>query len=203
MALVPATLEARLNAIYIAMDKILDGTGDDYQAREVAKAIKEFILTGQTSTADSGDAPAGDYKGAGIGTMTIDADALESALAVTFKKASDNPTLASNIAADIDNACKEDDTISETSSGIVTTSSGATVSFSGPAVGKFSGDKSKISIPLAACFEAMNGMMTAGVGNAYYANQMSLAVYSYLTGGEISVELKPPFVSGSGAGAIA
>jgi hypothetical protein len=134
--------------------------------------------------------------------MTIDADSLESALAVTFRMASDNPTLAVNIATDIDNVCKADNMVSETSSGTVTTGSGATVSFSGPAVGKFSGDKSKISGPLASCFEAMNGMMQGG-GNDYYAARFASAMNTYLTSGAISVTLKPPFASGSGSGAIA
>jgi hypothetical protein len=135
--------------------------------------------------------------------MTIDADELEGRLAATFAKASDNQTLAENIAEDIDAVCTADDTVSETSDGIVTTSSGATVQFSGPAVGKFAGDKSKVSDPLAACFEEMNSMMQAGVGNAHYANQMSLAVYGYLASGSISVKLQKPFVSGNGNGGIA
>jgi hypothetical protein len=198
----PSTLEADLNDIYSAMNDIMDGTGNDYQAEKVAKAIKDFIFTGKTATTDSGKAPAGDYKGAGTGTMIIDADALESALAITFKKASDNSTLAANMADDIDKVCTADDTVSETSVGIVTTSSGTTVNFSGPAIGKFTGDKSKISGPLTACFADMNGMMTAGTGNAHYAKQMSLAVYGYLTGGEITVELQEPFLSGEGSGKI-
>jgi hypothetical protein len=202
MALSPTALETKLKAIYAAMNNMMDGTGDDYQAREVAKAMKEFILTGQTTTSDSGAAPAGSYKGGGVGTMTINADALESALKATFAKSSDNPTLAANMAADIDNVCKADNTVSETSSGTVTTGSGATVPFSGPAVGKFSGDKSKISGPLASCFETMNGMMQGG-GNDYYAAQFASAMNTYLTSGTISVTLKPPFASGSGSGAIA
>jgi hypothetical protein len=199
----PSTLESDLNGIFLAMNGIMDGTGDDYQAEKMAKAIKDFILTGKTATTDSGKAAAGDYKGAGTGIMTIDAGALESALAITFKKASDNPALAANMATDIHNSCTADDTVTETSAGIVTTSSGSTIEFSGPATGKFSGDKSKISGLLAACFEDMNGMMTAGTGNTHYAKQMSLAVYGYLTGGEITVELQDPFLSGEGSGKIA
>jgi hypothetical protein len=202
MAFASAKLETKLKAIYAAMDAITDGTGNDYQAREVAKALKEFILTGQTSTVDSGATPAGSYAGKGTGTMTIDADMLESALKTTFAKESDNPTLAANIATDIDNACKADNTVSETSSGIVTTGSGATSNFSGPAIGKFSGDKSKISVPLAACFETMNGMMQGG-GNDYHAAQFTSALHTYLKSGTISVTLKaPPFASGSGSGVI-
>jgi hypothetical protein len=202
MALVPTVLETKLKNVFAAMDEIKDSSGNDYQAKEIAKALKEFILAGQTSTNDSGAVPAGSYKGAGVGTMEIDADALESALKATFTEASDNSTLAASIAEDIDNACKADNTVTETSTGIVTTGSGSTSNFSGPAVGKFSGDNSKISDPLAACFEAMNGMMSGG-GNDYCAAQFASAMHSYLKSGAISVTLKPPFASGSGSGAIA
>jgi hypothetical protein len=202
MALVPATFEKDLKAIYAAMDSIMDGSGNDYQAKEVAKAIKKYILTGQTSTTDSGATPVGSYSGTGTGTMTIDADALESAFKITFSAGSDNPTLAVNMATDIDNTCKADNTVSETSSGMVTTSSGATSGFSGPAIGKFAGTKTKISASLAACFEAMNSMMTGG-GNDYYAVQFAAALTDYLTAGIITVQLKAPFSSGSGSGKIA
>jgi hypothetical protein len=202
MALVPITFETDLKAIYAAMDSLTDGSGNRYEARETAKAIKKYILTGQTSTTDTGAAPAGFYSGSGTGSMTISADALESALFNTFSAGSSNPALAANMAADIDNVCKADNTVSETSAGIVTTPSGATSNFSGPAIGKFTGDKTKISVPLAACFEAMNGMMSGG-GNDYYAAQFAAALTAYLTAGTITVQLKPPFSSGSGSGKIA
>jgi hypothetical protein len=202
MALVPATFEKDLKTIYAAMDSIMDGSGNDYQAKEVAKAIKKYILTGQTSTTDLGAAPAGSYSGKGTGTMTIDANALESALKITFGAGSDNPTIAANMATDIDNACKADDTVSEISSGTITTSSGATSGFSGSAIGKFIGAKTKIATPLTVCFEAMNGMMTGG-GNDYYAAQFAAALTDYLIAGTITVQLKPPFSSGSGKGKIA
>jgi hypothetical protein len=202
MAFVPKTLETKLKAIYAAMDNIMDRTGNDYQAKEVAKAIKEYILTGKTSTTDSGTASGGSYSGKGTGTMTIDADILEKYLKITFAAGSDNPTLATNMATDIDNVCKIDNTVSETSSGTVTTSSGATSSFSGPAIGKFTGDKTKISVPLASCFEAMNSMMSGG-GNDYYAAQFSTALTDYLNAATIAVQLEKPFISGSGSGKIA
>jgi hypothetical protein len=201
MAFIPTTFETDLKAIYTAMDSIMDGTGDKYQAKEVAGAIKKYILTGQTSTTDSGAAPAGAYSGKGTGSMTINADVLESALFITFSAGSDNQTLSENIATDIDNACKEDNTVSEISTGTVKTDSGATISFSGPAIGKFTGDKTKISIPLATCFETMNGMMNGG-GNEYYAAMFAAVFTDYLTAGTITVQLKSPFTSGSGEGKI-
>lgn len=202
MALVPLTFETDLKAVYAAMDSLMDGSGTRYEAREVARAVKKYILTGQTSTTDSGAAPGGSYSGNGTGTMTIDADALENGLFITFSAGSDNPTLAANMAADIDNACKADNTVSETSTGTVTTGSGATSNFSGPATGKFTGEKIKLSAPLAACFETMNGMMSGG-GNEYYAERFAAALTDYLKAGTVSVQLKPPFLSGSGSGKIA
>jgi len=190
MPLVPATLEKDVLAIFVAMDDILDETGEDYQAEKMAKAVKKYILTGVTSTSDSGSISGNSYSGTGTGIMTIDADSLEADLAKTFKKRSDNPTLAANMATDIDKACSAANTVTETSVG----------NGSGPAIGKFSGDKTKISVPLAACFEAMNGMRTGG-GNEYYAKQFSLGVHAYLTAGTITVQLKSP-LSGSGSGKI-
>lgn len=72
MALVVSTLQADLQATFLAMNDITDGSGDRYMADNVAKNIKDYILTGKTSTTDAGAAPAGTYSGSGSGTMTID-----------------------------------------------------------------------------------------------------------------------------------
>jgi hypothetical protein len=200
MALVVASLQADLLAAFLAMNSIENG-GNKYHAEKMAAAIKKYILAGQTSTTDSGAAPAGSYAGAGVGVMTIDDAQLESDLQATFEAAYGDDELADHMAADIDNACKADDTVAETSSGTVTTGSGATVPFSGPAIGKFSGSKSLISTPLKACFQAMIGMLEGG--NQYYAAQLAAAVDTYMKAGTIAVQLKPPFSSGSGSGKIA
>jgi hypothetical protein len=200
MALVVATLQADLLAAFLAMNSVVDG-GNEYHAQKMAEAIKKYILAGQTSTTDSGAAPAGSYAGAGAGVMTIDDARLKSDLQTTFEAAYGDDDLADHMAADIDRACAADDTISETSSGTVTTGSGATVPFSGPAVGKFAGTKTLISTPLKACFQSMIGMLTGG--NQYYAAQFAAAVDAYMKAGTIAVQLKPPFSSGSGSGKIA
>jgi hypothetical protein len=200
MALVVATLQADFLTAFLAMNSIEDG-GNKYKAEKVAQAIKKYILAGQTSTSDSGSAPAGSYAGAGIGVMTIDDAQLKSDLMTTFEAAYGDDELAEHMATDIDNACKADDTVEETSTGKVTTGSGAQVDFSGPAVGKFTGKKSLISTPLKACFQSMIGMLTGG--NQYYAAQLAAAVDAYMKAGTISVELKSPFDSGSGSGKIA
>jgi hypothetical protein len=202
MAMVVATLQADLLTAFLAMNEIMDGSGDAYCAEKMAKAIKTYILTGKTQTTDSGAAPAGSYSGSGSGTMTINETDLKSDLQKTFEAAYDDDSLAEHMATDIDNACKADSTVTETSNGIVTTPSGATSGFSGPAIGKFSGDKSKIETALKSCFSIMKNMTSTG-GNELYAAQLSIAVDAYLKAGKISVQLKPPFVSGSGNGKIA
>jgi len=200
MALVSATLQADLIIAYLAMNSIVEG-GREYEAEKVAKAIKKFILTGQTSTTDTGAAPAGAYAGAGVGVMTIDDSQLEEDLLATFNAGYGDDDLADHIATDIDNACKADDTVKETSSGTVTTPAGATSSFSGPAIGKFVGTKSLISTPLKACYKSMKGMLAGG--NELYAQIFSAAVDDYLKKGTITVQLKSPFLSGAGGGKIA
>jgi len=200
MAFVVLTLQADILSIFLAMNDIVEG-GDEYQAEKLSKVIKKYILTGQTTTTDSGAAPAGSYSGAGVGTMTIDASKLEEDLLKTFNAKYGNDDLADHIATDIDNACKENDTVQETSSGTVTTPVGASSPFSGPAIGKFTGTKTLISTPLKTCFSSMTGMLTGG--NELYAQVLSAAIDAYLKAGSISVQLKPPFVSGAGSGKIA
>jgi hypothetical protein len=200
MALVVSTLQADLLTIFLAM-KDKEKGGDEYQATQMATVIKKYILTGKTSTSDSGAAPAGSYTGAGVGTMTINDSQLKDDLLATFEAKYGDDDLADHMATDIDSACAADDTVSETSSGTVTTGSGAKVPFSGPAIGKFAGKKTLISNPLKDCFQSMIRMPDGG--NQYYAAQLAAAVDAYMKAGTILVQLKPPFVSGSGSGKIA
>jgi hypothetical protein len=200
MALVVATLQADFLTAFLAMNSVENG-GNEYKAEKVAQAIKDYIHNGHTSTSDSGAAPAGSYAGAGIGVMTIDDSRLKSDLLATFEAAYGDDELAEHMATDIDNACKADNTVEETSTGKVTIGSGAQVDFSGPAIGKFSGNKSLISTPLKACFQAMIGMSVGG--NQYYAARFAAAVDAYMKAGTIAVQLMPPFSSGSGNGKIA
>lgn len=201
MALVVSTLQNALQATFLAMDDITDGSGDRYMADNVAANIKAYILTGDTSTTDAGAAPAGSYAGKGEGKMTVDEFSLADDLYATFTAGYDNDGLASHMATDINKACCADNIVLETSKGTATTPSGATASFSGPAQGTFSGNKATIESKLKSCFKTMDGM-TSG-GNQYFASEMASAVDSYLKGGIISVTLKTPFVSGSGEGKIA
>ena len=200
MALAKATLEAAFLGTFTAMDSILDGTGDRYMADETAQAMADYILAGDTKTADTGAAPAGAYTGSGQGKMSIDGSSLASDLYATFTAGYDNDALAAHMAADIDKACSADKTVSESSKGTVTTSSG-TATFGGPAEGKFSGSKATIEAKLKKCFADMDEM-TSG-GNGHFASEWASAVDSYLKAGQITVELKSPFTKGTGKGTIA
>jgi hypothetical protein len=201
MALNPAKLQADILKVCLDMNNIEDDSGNRFMAEGFAKAIFDYIAGGQTSTADSGAAPAGSYSGAGVGTMAISESNLADALEATFADGYGNNELADKIAADGDDASSAADTVTETSTGTVTTPSGATSPFSGPAKGDFTGNKAVISTALKACFAAMNSMPEGG--NEKFAQDFAVAVHAYMTGGLISVELKPPFVSGSGSGGIA
>jgi len=200
MALNALTLQADIISVFLAMDDIVEG-GDEHQAKGLAKAIKTYFAAGQTTTTDKGAAPAGAYVGAGVGTMNIDASQLEKDLLDTFEAKYDDNDLADHIATDIDNACKEDNVVQETSTGTVTTPSGASSGFSGAADGKLVGTKTIISSALKTCFTSMKSMLAGG--NQFYAQAFSMAIDSYAKAGTISVTLKvPPFASGSGSGNI-
>jgi hypothetical protein len=200
MALVSTTLQTALMAIFNAMNNMSED-GDAYCAKQMAAALKTFALTGQAATVDSGAAPAGSYTGAGVGTMAIDADSLADDLENTFNAKYNNDDLADHLAADIDAACKADNAVKTASTGTVAIPSGGASPFSGPGEGKFTGTKATIASALKTCFAAMNTM--AGGGNELYAAQLAIAADAYLKAGAITVQLKPPFVSGSGSGKIA
>lgn len=191
-------LQSDLLSVFLAMNNITEN-GDRYMADNVAAKIKAYILTLSTSTTDSGTAPAGAYTGKGSGKMTIDDSSLADVLYSTFVNCNDNNDLAKRMAADIDKACSANNTVTETTTGTVTTSSGS-IPFSGTAQGKFSGSKATIENKLKSCFSAMDSMSSGG--NEYFAKEMAEAIDTYLKAGSISVTLKPPFVSGSGAGKL-
>ncbi len=195
MALDVQALRGNLEAIFLAMDGIMDGTGDRYMADNIAARIKEYILTGRTYTADSGT---GGYKGNGAGKMTIDSGPLADDLYRTFVAEYENDDLAAHIAADIDRACSLPDTVEEESVGSISSGDGPVGARYG-ARGKFSGDSGIISGNLSSCFSAMNGLMD-GSGNAYLASCWAAAADSYLRQGTVTVTLDGS--AGSGEGGI-
>jgi hypothetical protein len=201
MALNQPKLQADILKVCLDMNDKKDDSGNRFMAEGFAKAIFDYIAGGQTSTTDSGAAPAGSYSGAGVGAMAISEADLADAFEATFVAGYDNNDLADKIAKNDDDASSAEDTVTETSTGTVATPSGVSSPFSGPAIGEFIGSKDIISTALKACFSAMNSM-SAG-GNEKFAQDFAASVHAYMTGGAISVELKTPFVSGSGSGGIA
>jgi hypothetical protein len=200
MALNPAKLQAGILKVCLDMNGIKDDSGNHFMAEGFAKAIVDYIAGGQTSTQDSGAAPAGIYTGAGVGAMAIAETDLADAFASTFEAVFENDALAEHIAGDIDDILSADDIVSETSTGTVTTPSGVTSPFAGPAVGSFSGNKNGITTILKACFSAMNRMSEGG--NEKFALDFATAIHLYMTSGSINVELQAPF-AGTGSGVIA
>ena len=200
MSLVPATLQSSLVSIFSAMGNMSEG-GDSYLAREMALAVKTFILTGAIATVDSGAASAGSYVGAGVGIMSIDNSALESALFDIFKEGYEDSDLADEIAFAIDDACTSDNVISIVSTGVLTTPAGVSSPLVANCGGSFTSSKSVISSLLVSCFSVM-GSMPEG-GDAYLALQLSLAIHAYMLAGIIDNAMDAPvFVSGSGVGKI-
>ena len=192
-----STLEAALKTVFYAMR---DGSKTNaWMAGQIALAIKEYILTGDTVTADTGTAPAGAYTGTGSGTMTIDSGDLGEDLARTFENTGLNSYLAAHTADDIDAACTVEDTVETDTGGTLTTPEGVTSPFTGTGKGDFSGTKAVIETLLILCFETMNTMPSGG--DDYLAAQLAAATDTYLRAGQISVALLPP-LTGSGEGAI-
>ena len=86
MALVSATLQADLYSAFNAMNNITDDSGNRYMAEKVAKAISDFVRTGQVTSTDSGTAgDGGVYAGSGTGSMQISESNLKSKLQTTFE----------------------------------------------------------------------------------------------------------------------
>jgi hypothetical protein len=192
-----STLEVKLKSIFYAMQD--GGKTDAWMASQIAAAVKEYALTGTAATVDAGAAPAGAYAGAGIGVMTIDAQALEGALTPTFEGTKVNGFLAAGTADDIDAACSADGIVKTVTAGTVTTPVGASSPFGGTGEGSFTGVKTTIEALLLQCFTVMDTM--AAGGDDYLAAQLAAAVDGYLKAGVISVDLNAP-LAGAGAGVI-
>ncbi|MDR3019897.1 MAG: hypothetical protein LBU66_03220 [Treponema sp.] len=198
MVLVKTDLEKAFKDIFTAMQ---DGSKtDEWMAEQVADAIQNYIKSGQVSTEDTGAAPGGSYAGDGVGSMVINGDSLKNKLKITYESGYGDDDLAAHIAADIDDVCAAEDIVSVVSTGDVTIPGAGTSSFSGPGIGKFTGDKDDIEDSLKDCFKQMNNISQGG--DDYLAFQFASAVDLYLKAGEIKINLQAPFVSGAGFGGI-
>ena len=200
MALVSATLQADLYSAFNAMNDITDDSGNRYMAEKVAKAIFDFVRTGQVTSTDAGIAgDGGVYAGSGTGSMQISESNLKSKLQTTFEAKYENNDLATHIASDIDDVCSASNTCSTTTTGISTIPGTSPHPASGSGKGTFTGAKATIETKLKSCFSSMNSMVTGG--NMYFAQEFAVAVYNYLKNGTIAITLQAP-MSGAGSGGI-
>ena len=200
MALVSATLQADLYSAFNAMNDITNDSGNRYIAEKVAKAISDFVRTGQVTSTDAGTAgDGGVYAGSGTGSMQISESNLKSKLQTTFEAKYENNDLATHIASDIDDVCSASNTCSTTTTGTSTIPGSSPHPASGSGKGTFTGAKSTIETKLKSCFSSMNSMVTGG--NMYFAQEFAVAVYNYLKNGTIAITLQAP-MSGAGSGGI-
>lgn len=200
MALVSATLQADLYSAFNAMNDITDDSGNRYMAEKVAKAIFDFVRTGQVTSTDAGTAgDGGVYAGSGTGSMQISESNLKSKLQTTFEAKYENNDLATHIASDVDDVCSASNTCSTTTTGTSTIPGTSPHPASGSGKGTFTGAKATIETKLKSCFSSMNSMVTGG--NMYFAQEFAVAVYNYLKNGTIAITLQAP-MSGVGSGGI-
>ena len=200
MALVSATLQADLYSAFNAMNDITDDSGNRYMAEKVAKAISDFVRTGQVTSTDAGTAgDGGVYAGSGTGSMQINESNLKSKLQTTFEAKYENNDLATHIASDIDDVCSASNTCSTTTTGTSTIPGSSPHPASGSGKGTFTGIKATIETKLKSCFSSMNSIVTSG--NMYFAQEFAVAVYNYLKNGTIAITLQAP-MSGAGSGGI-
>lgn len=199
----PVLKTAILN-IFSTMQNMTEG-GDAYFAKQLALAIKSYLLTATVSTTDSGTVSgSGSYVGKGTGAAgcyVIDNSTLESNLYTVFiKKETTDNEIADGIANAVNTACTASNSISTTTTGTYTPPSGSTVpGYTGTGKGTFTGVKKNIADSLKDVFDDMRDM-TEG-GDDYFAEELSQSIGDYLRAGTVNVNLDSP-LSGSGSGKI-
>ena len=176
--------------IFNAMDKIYKN-GDFYMAEKCAKAIADYVYSGEVSTIDSSTV----YTGKGSGKMKINATLLKNAFVSTFSSKRSNRDFAIRIANDINTICTMTNTVETDSKGVIAPYGNFA---EGKGYGKFSPTSNNIAIKLQNCFNSMNSMKKNG--NLYFAQEFAKVIDEYLKNGIISVTI--PTLSASGEGKI-
>jgi hypothetical protein len=204
MALVDSTLETALFTIFSNMNNIKDN-GDRYMAKNVALAIKNFVLTATVSTTDVGTVSGtSSYSGKGTGEQgcfVIDDSQLETDLFNAFTK--ENVTdedIKNDMATSINDALSESNIISTSTSGKLTSPSGVVSDYSGTGKGTFSGAKTIISNKLSDTFAEMRKVKSGG--NELFAKDLAEAIGDFIRNGTITVQLDTP-ITGTGVGSAA
>ena len=211
MALIDSTLQTAIMTVFNSMNGMTSG-GDRYMAKNLALAIKNFILTATATSTDAGTVSGTSvYVGSGSGVpgcFSIDNTVLEDDFYSTFTAENVTDTdIANGIADSINSACSESNIISMSTSGTLTPPPPATPisPYTGTGKGTFSGDKTIISnkflgiLGVKGTFQKMKEM-TSG-GDALFAADFASAVGDYLRGGVVNVTLDSP-ITGSGVGSV-
>lgn len=198
MSLVYDTLKSDL---LDAFNNMGDGD-DDYFAEQVAKAVKTYIETGGVTTVDTGTVSAGVFTGTGSGDMEVESDDCEDSLSETCSKMRDMTSgggdayLAAQMASAI-NTMVLDGTVKTDVSGTAVAGSVSTP-LTGKAEGTLTGVAATIQSALVSIFSKMQNM-TSG-GDEYFAEQMAIAVNSYLLAGVVATNGKNALSGSVGTG---
>ncbi len=192
-------LKSDFYSIFDTMNSIYKN-GEEYMATQCAKAIYDFIYSGNVTTVDAGTGSRGGvYSGSGSGKMKINRSMLSSLLLNTFLSTNNNSDLAILISSNINTVCSMINTVETSTSGTSVLSPQSQYYDTGKGKGVFIGSQLIIQTKLQSCFDVMNNMYTNG--NLYFANEWANALNNYMSSGAITVTLQSPMIGG-GTGRI-
>ena len=188
----------------------------EFFAKGISEALVSYVGTGTVTTSDSGTVSAGDFEGAGSGTLSVESGYKKEGNAITWsgcakiikdacdKMAQDgkdgktvtNDYLAEEIAKGIQKMA-DDGEVNTTVSGQVTTPSGAVSELDGSAKGTISVDSSSVETALKTLFSA------SGFSDAGFASGLATAVDTMYKAGQVSTDGEGAIAGSSGSGTIA
>ena len=192
----------------------------EFFAKGISEALVSYVGTGTVTTSDSGTVSAGDFEGAGSGTLAVESGYEEgiiegekvitwSGCAKIIKDACDKMAqdgkdgksvsddyLAEKLAEGIQKMA-DDGEVNTTVSGQVTTPSGAVSVLGGSAKGTISVDSSSVETALKTLFSA------SGFSDAGFASGLATAVDTMYKAGQVSTDGQGAIAGSSGSGAIA
>lgn len=204
MAFVTKTLETELKNVFSTMKS------DDDFAGGIAKAVKNFVSTGQVVTTDAGAVSAGAFVGGGNGTLKVDESVLKKQISTacsTMSKLTDGSgdTVLANAIGNGLLAMTGQAEVNTTVIGTVTTPAGVPSALSGTAKGQIVCVPAPVISGLTTCFSSMKA--TAGSdgfsGDDDFASQFASLVAAYFTSGVITTNGQAALTGSTGTGAIA
>nr|DAO97475.1 MAG TPA: hypothetical protein [Caudoviricetes sp.] len=204
MAFVTKTLETELKNVFSTMKSDADF------ASGIAKAVKNFVSTGQVVTTDAGAVSAGAFVGGGNGTLKVDESVLKNQISTacsTMSKLTDGSgdTVLANAIGNGLLAMTGQAEVNTTVTGTVTTPAGVPSALSGTAKGQIVCVPAPVISGLTACFFSMKA--AAGnegfSGDDDFASQFASLVTAYFTSGVITTNGQAALTGSTGTGAIA